>query len=523
MNLWQRLSTAYKAISYRPDLASRVHVYSEYAVGPQTTSKDTSDNYEQVYAAHIWVHKAVAKVSEALASLYVQVVDDEDSAIENHELETLLNRGNPSMSPVKMWERYAVDMLLHGETFFEIVDSGRARPTELWIRSPAEIMLQPDMSPDKVYYPQVAQYVWKSTLSPSTIIFPPESMIHDKFYNPLNQWRGLAPIAAVREGIVIDMFAQAWSKRFLMNSGRPDFAIIAPQGLTQSERDRIYAEFMHKHSGADNWHKPVILEEGMTDVKPFSFPPADMQWLEQRNTSRDEIGAIFGVPDEIMGYGKDTYENFQTALEVFWTLTVKPLAEHRDDNLTHYFTYVRPILKPGQRIATDFSTVGVLQEDIAPKIEMATKLKSLGYTANEINERLSLGMPDIEEPEPITVVDPQQMEPGKPKPPAQIEDKQEPAKALYLPLPVRQAVESEVRKSLEIRTRLQDSGTFDANRWRENALKALAGWLDEHIAARMVAAMESATDVTSLLDSAMEDAAGNDAFFLVTTEWANYP
>ena len=521
MSLWNRLATAYKAISYRPDLASRVHVYSEYAVGPQSTSKDTSDNYEQVYAAHVWVHKAVSKVAEALASLYVQVVDDEDGAIENHELETLLNRGNPSMSPVKMWERYAVDMLLHGETFLELVDSGRARPTELWLRSPAEIMLQPDMAPDKVYYPQVAQYVWKSTLSPSAIIFPPESMIHDKFYNPLNMWRGLAPITAVREGIAIDMFAQAWSKRFLMNSGRPDFAIVAPQGLTTSERDRIYAEFMLKHSGSDNWHKPVILEDGMTDIKTFSFPPADMQWLEQRQYSRDEIGAIFGVPDEIMGYGKDTYENFQTALEVFWTLTVKPLAEHRDDNLTHYFTYVRPILKPGQRIATDFSTVGVLQEDIAPKIEMAVKLHSLGYTANEVNERLTLGMPDIEEPKPITVVNPQ-MEMGKPKPPAQLEDKQEPAKALYLPLPVRQAVESEVRKSLEIRTRLQDSGKFDADRWRDNALKALTGWLDEHVAVRMVAAMESATDVTSLLDSAMEDAAGSDAFFLVT-EWGTYP
>jgi HK97 family phage portal protein len=511
MSFWRRITNAYKAISYRPDLSNRVHVYSEYAIGSQTTSKDTSADYEQVYATYVWVHKAVNLVATSLGSLYVQVVDDQDNPIDSHELETLLNRGNPAMSPVQMWERYAIDMLLHGESFFEIVDSGRQRPTELWLRPPAEILIQPDMSPDKIFYPQIAQYRWKSTMQPSEVVYQPTSMIHDKFYNPQNSWRGLAPIAAVRDGITIDMFAQAWSKRLLKNGGRPDFAIVAPQGLTQTERDRIYSEFMQHHSGSDNWHKPVVLEDGMTDIKPLNIPPMDMQWLEQRNVARDEIGAIFGVPDEIMGYGKDTYENFQTALQVFWTLTVKPLAEHRDDNLTHYFTYVRPILRPGQRIATDFSTVGVLQEDVAPKIEMAVKLKTLGYTANEINERLSLGMPDIDEPAPITEVT---------EVPTEVT---EVPKALYLPLPVRSAVEAEVRKSIEIRTRLQDTGNFDANRWRENALKALSGWLDAHVARRVVDAMSSNADVSSLVSAAMEDATGEDAFFPVAADWQYYP
>lgn len=527
MTLAQRIKAAYKALTHRPDLSGRVHVLSEYGHNAHPTSNDTSTDYAQVYATYVWVHKAVSKVAEAMASLYVQVVDDQDNPLDTHPLEVLLNAGNPAMSPVQMWERYTIDMLLHGESFMEIVDSGRRQPTELWLRNPAEIVLQPDVSPEKIFYPQVAQYVWKPSKELQPIAFAPENMVHDKFYNPLNHWRGLAPIAAVREGITIDLFAQAWSKRLLKNGGRPDFAIVAPQGLTQTERDRIYAEFMQRHGGYDNWHKPVVLEDGMTDIKPLNIPPSDMQWLEQRNVSRDEVGAIFGVPDELMGYGKDTYENFQTALEVFWTLTVKPLAEHRDDNLTHYFTYVRPLLRPGQRIATDFSTVGVLQEDMAPKVDMAVKLHTLGYSANEINERLNLGMPDIDEPEPPPQLQVMPPEAPQNEVPPQLEDQQQPPaqRALYLPLPVRSAVESEVRKSLEIRTRLQDSGKFDADRWRENALKALTQWLDEHIAARVVDAMDSATDASSLIDSAMEDGAAGDAFFRFShsESWENYP
>lgn len=517
MNLWQRLTAAYKAISHRPDLAGRVHVYSEYSANQVATQKESSADYEQVYSTYVWVHKAVQKISDSFASLYVQVVDKDDAVVDGHDLETLLNRGNPAMSPVQMWERYVIDMMLHGESFLEIVTGARNRPAELWPRSPDRVSIQPDISRESLFYPQVARYVWKPSDTLGAVDFEPDFMIHDKFYNPLNQWRGLAPIAAVREGITIDMFAQAWSKRFLKNNARPDFVITAPIGLTQTERDRIEHQFMRRYGGEENWHKPAVLEEGTT-ISPFSAAPADIQWLEQRHNSRDEIGAVFGVPDEIMGYGKDTYENFQTALEVFWTLTVKPLAEHRDDNLTHFFTYVRPMLQPGQRIATDFSTVGILQEDIAPKVEMALKFKALGYTPNQINERLSLGMPDIDDAPPpaITVIPPQ----ADPQPP-QLQDT-ESQRALYLPMPVRMAVHGEVKKSMEIRAKLESAGTFDAERWEANARKALGQWLDPHVSERVIAAMGSAGDVGALLDSVMEDAAGSDAFFQ-HTEWGNYP
>ena len=140
-----------------------------------------------------------------------------------------------------------------------------------------------------------------------------------------------------------------------------------------------------------------MIEAGVTDIKPFSWAPKDLEWLEMSHDIRDKVGAIFGIPDEIMGYGRDTYENFQTALEVLWTLPLSSFVRRRDVDLTKFFRLHYPgILRPGERIETDMSEVGVLQEDAAPKVDIAAKLFRMGVNLNTLDERLNLGIGETE-------------------------------------------------------------------------------------------------------------------------------
>lgn len=385
-------------------LQQRVHLFS---VGggndsqSQSVTQDLTQDYlgaATVYQSYVWVRKAVGKVADAFASLPVGVVDGNGKPQPNHDIALLLARGNDQASPALLWEQYAISMMLAGENFFEIVKDGRGRPAELWQRRADAVTLRMDGSPERRIYPRVGEYEYAPEFigaSGDKVLLSPEEMVHDKFHNPLNIWRGLAPIAAVREGIVIDLFARAWRRSFLKRGARPDYALIAPQGITKTEKDELEATLIQKFAGSENWHRPIVLEEGITDIKTFSFPPRDVEWLQQQEFSRDEVGAIFGVPDEIMGYGKDTYENFQTALEVFWTLTVRPLAQHRDNVLTHYFTHVLPLLKPGEKVQSDYSGVGVLQDDLAPRVQVAAQLWQMGVPFADINERLNLGFGNV--------------------------------------------------------------------------------------------------------------------------------
>lgn len=378
-----------KAISHNPELRYRVHEVSQYAREKPAEMESYAD-YATVYQSYAWVHKAAGLIAEALSPLSVRVVNPDDEEVENHPVAALLSYGNDTMNSADLWQRWVIHMLLGGESFFELVDDSRGRPVEVWPRRPDQVRILPDETPERIHYPRVAGYLYGERGNELRI--PPEGMIHSRFYNPLNPWRGLAPIGAVREGITIDLFAQAWSKSFLRRGARPDYALVAPQGLARTEREELEEKLLVKFSGSENWHRPIVLEEGVTDIKTFSFPPKDLEWLEQRQFSRDEVAAIFGVPDELMGYGRDTYENFQTAYEVFWRLTVAKLIQHRDVSLGHFFSRVRPLLAPGERIDTDLSEVGALQEDLSPRITQATQLWALGVPFNTLDEQLGLGI-----------------------------------------------------------------------------------------------------------------------------------
>lgn len=378
-----------KAVSHNPDLAGREHVYRQ-GYNQVVMALDNYADYARVYEAYTWAHKAIRLVAENLAGLPVRVVDGSDKELLAHPISELLAYVNDEQTPIDLWGMYTVSMMLAGEAPYELVPDKGGRPVEIWLRRPDRVAVVPDAT--RLEYPTAAGYIFEVEEVPTQpIAIDAPWMIFDKFYNPTNPWRGLAPIHAVREGITIDMFAQAWSKGFLKNNTRPDFAIIAPQGITKSERDDYEARFIVKHRGAENAHLPVILEQGVTDIKTLSFPPKDIEWLQQREFARDEVGAIFGVPDELMGFGKDTYENFQTALTVFWTLTMMPLIRRRDTVLTHHFQRYG-WLRPTERVATDYSDVGVLREDLTPKIDQAVKLWAMGVPFNTLDESLGLGI-----------------------------------------------------------------------------------------------------------------------------------
>lgn len=381
-------TTQQKAISHHPELAGRVHLSSQYADSVSVSMEDFAD-YARVYGTYAWVRKAIGKIADAIAPLPVRVVGGDGQEVKSHVLNNLLAYVNDSMSPADLWQSWVVHMLLAGESFLELVDDNRGMPAELWPRRADRILVVPDAAPDRILYPTVLEYVYETSGQQPTHI-ERRAMIHSKFYNPLSPWRGLAPIAALRESITIDLFSQAWSKLFLKRGARPDFAVVAPLGMTHTEKEEIVDSLMASHSGVEGWHRPIVLEQGIQDIKPFSWAPKDIEWLQQREFSRDEVGAVFGVPDEIMGYGRDTYENFQTAMEVFWTLTLRPLLSHRDVSFTHHFTKVWPLLEPGQKIETDVSEIGALQEDMTPKLEQASRLWSLGIPFNVIDERLGL-------------------------------------------------------------------------------------------------------------------------------------
>jgi HK97 family phage portal protein len=391
----KRLDGAKKAISHHPELADRVHIHRS---GGQQLAEFNPNNYmawAKVYNSYPWLYRAASVIAQNIAPLRVRVVDGAGEEVEGHAITKLFNSGNESTPMDDIWRMSIIDLMLAGEFFHEFVEDASGMPVELWRRRPDFVGVIPDASNPS--FPIKAGYVVSETdLQP--VPLAPNMMFQFKFSNPTNPWRGLAPVNAIRDNVSIDVLTTAWSRNFMQAGARPDYALVAPAGITTSERESYEETLMRKFGGVDNAGKPIILEDGVTDIKVLNWSPSDVQWLDQREYSRDVVGAIMGVPDLIMGYGTEQYDNsdkMNAHLKAFWVMTLKPIVEAIDSALTHYFTMTRQLLADGQRVEHDLSMVGALQDDITPMVDNAFKLSRMGVPFNDIDERLGMGFGEV--------------------------------------------------------------------------------------------------------------------------------
>lgn len=387
-----RIRRAYRALNSKslyemyPELRNRERLYTSGSTTDYTTMAiDNYAGYANVYKVYLWVRKATGLIVNNLSPLQVGVVDAKGKAAPDHWLSGLLTTMNPSADPARAWSDYYIYKLLGGEAFAEEVPDARGRPRELWMRQPDHVTILPAAD---LAYPEVAAYLISELSTPVDAAY----VIHDMFPNPTSRWRGLGIPGALKASIVMDMTAQASDLTFFQKSARPDYMITTAEALTPDERKRLEIEVAEKYSGPGGWHKPGILEAGQ-GIEVLSFPPKDIQALEQRKMARDEVAAGFGVPDILMGFGNDSYdteEKRKGAEAAFWTLTLLPLVQRRDAVFTWHYQQ-RGLLKAGERIVTDLSGVSALQEDILPKLEAAKAYFAMGVPYNVIEERLRLG------------------------------------------------------------------------------------------------------------------------------------
>lgn len=374
-----------------PGLATRIHLFSNF---PSLLQNAASDSPEKPYDTHqssTWVYRAVKVWQDLISALPLQVVDKEGKRLEHRAIDRLLSFPNPDASACELWSRWALEMATRGEAPFEVVFDG-SRPAELWPHNPDHVQVRvlneakiySRIESYRVYRPSVADYELEK-----------EEMIHWKFYNPQNPYRGLSPLHALRHATLNDQLAVAWQFYFFKNQARPDYALVVPGGLTPDEREsyeKSLAERFGLTASDFGIGRPIILEEGITDIKTFSHPPKDLEWISQRKMTRDEIGGVFGVPRELMFADVAKYENLDQAELLTWTLTILPLLKFRDDRLTHYFRMLE-ILNSEQVIATDLSRVWALRRRYKEVFDQALQFYRMGVPFYLINEYFGFGIP----------------------------------------------------------------------------------------------------------------------------------
>ena len=145
---------------------------------------------------------------------------------------------------------------------------------------------------------------------------------------------GLGPLAMQRRALGLAIAGEDHAAELYVNGAIPAGILSSEQELTQAEADAAKASFVAAHGGRQR--SPAVLSGGM-DYKTLSFSAADLELVESRRFSAQQICTIFGVPSWIVGVGSTdsrTYSNVQDDNPAFVSWTLRPHLSRLEQSLS---------------------------------------------------------------------------------------------------------------------------------------------------------------------------------------------
>ena len=265
-------------------------------------------------------------LSESMASLplnlYVRGKRGKFRAYRHSLFSILRDLPNPEMTSVELRMIMQGHLAAWGNAYAQIVRNRKGDVIELW-----------PMRPDRVQiYRQNDGWLWYYYSDDPTI--EPDVRKVDNWYrrDELMHLRGLgfdgvhgySVITLARQALQMASNAEAFGTKFYENGARPGLVLTSPKKLSESAYERLKQSWEARHQGIENSHKVAVLEDGV-DVKEFSIPARDSQYIETTQFKRSEIAAIFRVPPHMVGdLSRATFSNIEEQGLDFVRYTLSP-------------------------------------------------------------------------------------------------------------------------------------------------------------------------------------------------------
>ncbi len=306
------------------------------------------EGYLRAYSEIGWWHAVLFRIALGLSEVKWTLSDvtnrDKPKQIFEHPVLSLLRLVNPFQTSN---EFIALDTIYNesiGESFWALNFNGLGEPAEIILPYPHKMSVVPARE-----FPFVKGYVygWGTDAIPFDI----KEIIHFKYPNPLNQYRGLGQAQAIGVNLDAQQNADKWVNQFFYNSARPDGVIQFDYNLSDEQFTKLKTQWNEKYKGVSKAHQVALLEGGgkyvqiQNTVKDMDFPNLQLK-------NRDIILGVEGMPLSVMGISENVNKANAEAGE---------------------YTFARWIVKP----RLDWKTAK-LQEQLIPKFRNSKNLQ-LGY------------------------------------------------------------------------------------------------------------------------------------------------
>jgi HK97 family phage portal protein len=332
--------------------------------------------YKQLPVVYACVNTKARNIAGVDFELFKQ---GSDEPVTRGGLVNLFEDINPVMNRYQFFEALSVQLDIKGN-FFIYPDPETDRegvPLNLWV-FPGQWV--------KPLYRNGVWVGWDVTWNKQKLLLQIDELIHYGEYNPYDSIIGLAPIEAAYATLDVKWNALQFNKRFFDNDATPGVVIEGEKNISEQQQQRLEYNLFEKRKGVKNAHRGLLLTGGLT-AKTLALSNKDLQMLETLKLTTEEVLYVFGVPKFVLSINEDT--NYATALtqkRIFWTDTLIPRMRAIEATLNQSL-----LNKLGYYGRFNLNSIDALNAELLEKVEAATKLYQMGFTANEINERLQFG------------------------------------------------------------------------------------------------------------------------------------
>lgn len=367
-------------------------------VAPDDSSATLSrQNDPAQYGA--WVYACIRQIADGVARVPFRLSryrEKNEMLVENGDLHRLLQKPHPLLTQYEFFELITGWLLTRGKVFILPLDNEN-KVVNLKLHEVAGIPPKIERllvcSPDnfkKIVSSSGELDGWRFQYSyKKEINLLPEEVIYIRFPSIQDFMDGQSPLSAAMLAATTDIAAAQFMKTIVTNNGECGLIVKTETPLTDEQREQLIATLHARRRGPGYADRPVIVESGIEIVSP-SLNSADLQFLENRKFNRQEICAVFGVPQELLGFTEDANRSVsETARLNFFENRIMPICKRiesalvpliraYDENLYGWF---------------DFDSTPIMQTRRLQMIDAAETLWRMGVPFNDINRVFDLGFP----------------------------------------------------------------------------------------------------------------------------------
>ena len=290
---------------------SRIQLSSTYYV-----------DYAEIYRSQESVRTVVSFLARNVAQLglhmFERVGDDDRRRMSDHPMALMLKQPNPWTTKYRFIQALVCD--------FAIYDRAYWLKTRITSESNGLVRIPP-----QIVTPEGDNWLtpngFKVDGTSGTRIYKADEVIYFRGYG-LDKDIGISPLEALRRTLREEYAAGEMREQVMRNGARMSGYLERPKDAPEwsdTARDRFKRNWQAQYSGAGPGAGGTpILEDGM-QFKPVSQTARDLQYIESRKLTREEVAAAYFVPPPMIGIlDHATFSNITVQQRMLYTETLGP-------------------------------------------------------------------------------------------------------------------------------------------------------------------------------------------------------